>query len=124
MGAAKAKYLWVADRGLGLLTTYDALTFDIGDEIHLGEAHDDPNKLTPDLLDTNPAGNLVFASLRGPTPLTGDPHVATGSQPGLGVFQVTENGASGKLKAVVPITNPNAAGVDLADAHGVQVRRK
>jgi hypothetical protein len=124
LGAAAAKYLWVADRGLGLITTYDALTFAIGDEIHLAEGPHDPNKLTPDLLDTNPVGNLVFASLRGSAPLTGDPHVATGSQAGLAVFQVTENGASGELKAVIPISNKNAAGVELADAHGVQVRRK
>jgi hypothetical protein len=124
VGSAAAKYLWVADRGLGLLTTYDATTFDIQDVIPLADGHDDPHKLTPDLLDTNPTGNRVFASLRGPNPLSGSAHVATGSQPGLGIFTVTSDGASGELTAVVPISNLDANGIERADAHGVQVRRK
>ena len=121
---AAAEYLWVADRGLGLVTAYDAVTFDLVDEIEFNDGHDDPNKITPDLLDISPSGNRVFASLRGPTPLTGDPHVSTGTAPGLGIFRVTQNGASGELHAVVPISNINAGGVETADGHGVQVRLK
>ena len=124
MGNSKAKYLWVADRGLGLITTYDAKTYAIKDIIEIADSPDDPDKLTPDLLDTNPAGNRVFASLRGPNPLSGDAHVAVGSQPGLGIFKVKANGAKGDLMAVVPITNLDAGGVERAGAHGVQVRRK
>ena len=30
----------------------------------------------PDLADTSPSGGLVFVALRGPTPLSGDPHNA------------------------------------------------
>jgi hypothetical protein len=124
MGNAQAKYLWVADRGLGLITTYDATSYQIKDVIELADGHDDPDKLTPDLLDTNPSGNRVFASLRGPNPLSGDAHVSVGSQPGLGIFKVKSNGAKGDLMAVVPISNVDAGGVERADAHGVQVRRK
>jgi hypothetical protein len=120
LGAAQAKHLWVADRGLGILSTYDATSFDLLDELVLS----DTKMLTPDLLDTNPVGNQVFASLRGPVPLSGSPHVATGDVPGLAIFQVTANGASGKLQAVLPISNLDAAGTETADAHGVQVRRK
>jgi len=119
-----AKYLWVADRGLGIITAYDAVTFDITDVIEFNDGHDDPDKITPDLLDINPSGNRVFASLRGPSPLSGDPHVSVGQQPGLGVFSVKKNGARGDLKAVVPITNVDAGGVERADGHGVQVRMK
>ena len=34
---------------------------------------------------TSPNGSHVFTSLRGPVPLTADPHVSTGSTPGVGV---------------------------------------
>jgi hypothetical protein len=115
-------HLWVADRGLGLITTYDATSFARLSEIPL--AAPGTPKITPDLLDISPQGNRVFASLRGPTPLSGDAHVSTGSVPGLGIFRVTNNGAQGELHAIVPITNLNALGVETADAHGVQVRLK
>ena len=46
----------------------------------------------PDLADASPTGTLAFVALRGPTPLSGDPHNATGSTPGLGILQVTEAG--------------------------------
>jgi hypothetical protein len=117
-------HLWVADRGLGLITTYKASNFQKKKEIWLSDGPDDPNKVTPDLLDINPKGDLVFASLRGPLPLSGDAHVAVGSQPGLGIFKVKANGADGKLEAVLPISNIDAMGIERADAHGVQVRMK
>ncbi len=118
------KYLWVADRGLGLISTYKASNFDLKNVIQPGGDFDDPDKLTPDLLQINPSGSRVFSSLRGPNPLSGDAHVAIGSQPGLGIFKVTGNGADGELEAVIPITNVDAMGVERADAHGIQVRDK
>ena len=119
-----ARYLWVADRGLGLITTYDAQDFELENVIEFNDGPDDPNKITPDLLDISPSGNRVYASLRGPLPLSGDPHVSVGTQPGLAVFSVTSNGKNGSLKSVVPISNINAMGQESADAHGVQVRVK
>ena len=121
---ADGKYLWVADRGLGLISTYKASTFDLKNEIVISDGPDDPNKLTPDLLDTSPSGKLVFSSLRGPVPLSGDAHVSVGSQPGLGVYKVKDNGADGSLEAVIPISNISALGIETADAHGLQVRLK
>jgi len=119
----KAKYLWVADRGLGLITTYNASTYELENTNEWNDGPDDPMKITPDLLDVSPTGNRVFSSLRGPTPLSGDAHVAVGTQPGLGIFRVTQNGRNGELHAVVPITNI-VGGIENADAHGVQVRTK
>jgi hypothetical protein len=87
-------------------------------------------------------------SLRGPNPLSGSPHAATGSVPGLGVIQVKQGGKDGVLKSVIPISTVDsaagmstqhvcsgqnieartstiyAAGVERADAHGVRVRLK
>jgi hypothetical protein len=87
----------------------------------VGTASGDP---APDLADLAPSGTRVFVSLRGPNPLSGDPHVATGGTPGLGVIKVGPNGKSGELIAVVPIRNVDIGGVERADAHGIRVRLK
>ncbi len=123
-GGANTKYLWVADRGLGLMTTYDAEELEREHVIEFNDGPDDPNKLTPDLLDVNPSGDRVYASLRGPLPLSGDPHVSVGSQAGLAVFSVSDNGKDGSLTSVVPISNIDALGQDTADGHGIRVRLK
>ena len=52
-------------------------------------------------------GATMFVALRGPVPLSGDPHNAQGSTPGLGIIQVTDGGRSGSLMARVPLTNAN-----------------
>ncbi|HWB74692.1 MAG TPA: hypothetical protein VG755_07045, partial [Nannocystaceae bacterium] len=119
------KYLWVADRGLGSISTYKASNYDLKHVIELaGVGPEDPDKLTPDLLQINPKGTRVFSSLRGPNPLSGDAHVSFGSQPGLAVYKVKSNGADGELEAVIPISNVDAMGVERADGHGIQVRLK
>ncbi len=113
-------HVWVFDRGANVAEVFRA-----GSGAHVatvslpGGASDDP---TPDLADVAPAGNRIFVSLRGPNPLSGDPHVATGSTPGLGVLHLQQGGARGSLVAVVPISNRDAAGVERADPHGIRVR--
>ena len=113
-------HVWVFDRGANVAEVFDARAgTHAGTVSLLGGPSDDP---TPDLADVAPAGNRIFVSLRGPVPLSGDPHVATGSTPGIGVVQVQEGGASGALVAVVPISNRDAGGVERADPHGIRVR--
>jgi DNA-binding beta-propeller fold protein YncE len=115
------RYLWVADRAANVIEVFDARWGRRLDVVSLvGSLSDDP---TPDLLDVSPRGDLLFVTLRGPTPLSGDPHVSTGSTPGLGVLRLRRNGRTGELVAVHRITNPDAAGVERADPHGVRVRR-
>jgi hypothetical protein len=58
----------------------------------------------------------------GSRPLSGDPHNATGSAPGLGIIRVTEGGRSGELMAVVPRTNALQQPNQAPDAHGLRVR--
>jgi hypothetical protein len=116
------RYVWAFDRALKV-----AEVFDTSSDAHVNTIalvsplSDDP---TPDLADISPSGNRIFVSLRGPNPLSGSPHVATGSTPGLGVIQVTQGGKSGVLKSVVQISNIDTAGVERADAHGIRVRLK
>ncbi len=112
------RFMWVFDRHRAV-----AEIFEIATNRHTGTVPMRLNGIdvTPDLGDLSPSGNRIFVSLRGPKPLTGDPHNSTGPVPGLGVIQV--NGASGKgsLKAVIPITNVDAGGVERADGHGIRV---
>jgi DNA-binding beta-propeller fold protein YncE len=78
------RYLWVADRGRNFIWVIETQTDEVVNEILLaGHVSDDP---TPDLLATSPNGSHVFMSLRGPNPLSADPHVSTGSTPGIGVM--------------------------------------
>lgn len=123
MGAtAHGKYLWVLDRIGNVAEVFSTKTDAQINTVDLtGPNSSDP---APDLMDASPSGNRLFGSLRGPNPLTGDPHVSTGITPGLAVIQVNEGGKSGFLKAVVPITNKDVNNVEKADAHGIRVRRK
>lgn len=114
------RYLWVFDRHADT-----AEVFATADDRHAGTiALNGPltGNAAPDLTDIAPAGDLVFVALRGPTPLSGDPHNARGATPGLGVVRVTEDGRSGELAGIVRFTNVGADGVERADPHGLRVR--
>ncbi|HYD51196.1 MAG TPA: hypothetical protein VEA99_01165 [Gemmatimonadaceae bacterium] len=116
------RHLWAFDRGTNVAEVLDAVSGAHLGTVDLASALSaDP---TPDLAELSPSGNRIFMTLRGPNPLSGDPHVSTGSTPGLGVFQVEAGGRRGVMKAVVRISNLDAAGVERADPHGIQVRRR
>jgi DNA-binding beta-propeller fold protein YncE len=116
------KYLWIADRGRNLLWVVDTTTDAIVNTIPLeGEVSDDP---TPDLVFVSPNGSHAFMSLRGPVPLTADPHVSTGSTPGVGVLKVTESGRSAVFERVAAVSNVDSTGVERADAHALVIRVK
>ena len=44
-----------------------------------------------------------------PNPLSADPHVSTGSTPGIGVIKVRQGGRSGTFEALAPVTNEDAS---------------
>jgi hypothetical protein len=114
------RYLWVFDRARSVAEVFDAAS-----SSHVGTvglAHRSRGDPTPDLVDISPSGDRIFVSLRGPNPLSGSPHAAVGTTPGLGVIQVKRGGRSGELKSVVRIRNVDATGVERADAHGIRVR--
>ena len=116
------KYLWIADRGRNFIWAVDTTTDQIVNEILLeGNVSADP---TPDLLAVSPNGSHAFMSLRGPVPLTADPHVSTGSTPGVGILKVTEGGRNGVFEAVAPVSNIDAGGVERADVHAMTIRIK
>jgi hypothetical protein len=57
-------------------------------------------------------------------PLTADPHVSTGSTPGVGILKVTQAGRSAKFEAVARVSNIDALGVERADVHALTIRLK
>lgn len=116
------KYLWVADRGRNFLFVVDTDTDTIVNRIFLaGKISSDP---TPDLMATSPNGSHVFASLRGPSPLTADPHVSTGVTPGVAVLKVLESGRDAQFEGIAPITNKDAMNIERADIHALALRLK
>ncbi|MEE9445849.1 MAG: hypothetical protein V3V19_09315 [Cocleimonas sp.] len=94
------------------------------------------NDPAPDLMGITPDGKYIVVALRGPKPVTVN-HGGQGSCPGVGVIELTEGGASGKLIAVLRTSNtkddstpPNFAGganyigAEAADVHGASARMK
>ena len=114
-------YLWVMDRHADTVEVFATADDSRVATIALNGPRTD--NAAPDLTDISPAGDLVFVALRGPTPLSGDPHNARGSTPGLGVVKVADGGKGGELVAIVRMTNAGADGVERADPHGLRVRR-
>ena len=66
----------------------------------------------------------MYVSLRGKLPLSGDPHVSTGSTPGVGVIEVKHGGRPARLVEVARIANVDVGGVDRADPHALRVRER
>ncbi len=118
------RYIWVFDRALRVAEVFDTRRLRHQHVNTIALAHPLIDVPTPDLADISPDGHRIFVSLRGPNPLSGSPHAATGSTPGLGVIQVTRGGKHGVLESVVRISNIDTAGVERADAHGIRVRLK
>ena len=116
------KYLWIADRNRNFVWVIDTDIDQIVNTIPLvGPVSDDP---TPDLIMVSPNGSHAFMSLRGPSPLSGDPHVSTGSTPGVYVLKVTEGGRNASVEAVAGVSNVDAGGVERADLHALVIRVK
>jgi hypothetical protein len=119
--AGDGRYLWVVDRHGNTAEVLHTGTLDHVGTVQLsGALSADP---APDLVDAAPDGERLYVALRGATPLSGDPHIATGVTPGLGIIAVEAGGRRGRMIGLLPIANIDAQGVDRADAHAVRVRR-
>jgi DNA-binding beta-propeller fold protein YncE len=122
VATADGAHIWVFDRHAGVAEVLATQTGQRVNTISLvGSLSAEP---APDLADISPAGDLLFVALRGPTPLSGDPHNARGSTPGLGIIHLESDGRSGEFRSIVPVTNVDADGVERADVHSVRVRRR
>jgi DNA-binding beta-propeller fold protein YncE len=115
------KKVWFFDRAANVVEIYRAQNGHLIDTMNLAtpQFSVDP---TPDLAGESPDGKFFYVSLRGPNPLSGDPHASTGSTPGLMVLEVLDNGRFGAVRGIARINNIDAGGVQRADAHGIRVR--
>ena len=114
------KYVWMFDRHADVAEVFRSKTGEHAGTVDLTSALSE--KLTPDLAAISPSGRHVFLSLRGPTPLSGDPHSSTGTTPGVAVVRVTEDGRTGFTESIRRIFNPDATGIERADAHAIRIR--
>ncbi len=115
-------WLWVGDRIGNVAEVFDTRTNAHAGTVNLVSGFSaDP---APDLVDISPSGDLMFFSLRGPNPLSGDPHAATGSTPGMLVVRMDDGGRTGTVVGLAPISNIDAGGVQRADGHGIRVRQR
>ena len=114
------RYLWVVDRHIDVI---EVLKLPGGEWVNTvtltGPFTERP---APNQLTVSPAGDRVFTTFRGPTPIFGDPHNAHGTTPGLGIIRVDEAGRSGELLGIVPFSN-EFLGRQMADPHALAVRR-
>lgn len=114
------RFVWIGDRDANVAEVFDGRTGAYVATVDLVSAFSaDP---TPDLFAASPDRKWLFASARGPNPLSGDPHSSLGSDPGLLVMRLRQGGMTGEIRGLVRITNPDPLGVERADAHGIRVR--
>lgn len=113
------RFVWALDRHADA-----AEVFETAGGRHVGTVHFNgplTDNAAPDIAVAAPGADRIYVALRGPTPLSGDPHNATGTTPGLGIIDLDDGGRTGRLAAIVRITNEQN-GVELADPHAVAVR--
>jgi DNA-binding beta-propeller fold protein YncE len=104
-------HYWMVNRG-----SSDGFVVDASDRTvvrHLTSGLD-----APDILDFAPDSSRVYISQRGPSPLTGAPHAATGDEPGIAVLDA----ATGERVAFLAPTEVIVDGRVQNDVHGVGVR--
>jgi DNA-binding beta-propeller fold protein YncE len=74
---------------------------------------------TPDILDFSPDGRQVYITQRGPNPLSGGAHAASGPQPGVAIVH---RASARTLGVWEPPVVTDGAGTQVNDLHGVGVR--
>ncbi len=107
---------WQVNRGTsdGIIIDEDSL--EVTGSFPAGDA--------PDILDFSPDGKLAYITQRGPVPRSGDPHVATGDNPGVIVVDTETYEVVARLtpeRASFPAGH-DRAGEIANDVHGVGVR--
>ncbi|ELY49134.1 YncE family protein [Natronolimnohabitans innermongolicus] len=81
--------LWVLNRETNDGVVVDPDTDEVIetiDEYGPNQADEPEESDAPDIMWSSPDGEYMFVSLRGPAPLSGDPHAATGVEPGVAVL--------------------------------------
>ena len=110
--------LWVLNRETNDGVVLDPETDEVVEEIDaFGPADDDDPEESdaPDIMWATPDGEYVVVTLRGPAPLSGDPHAATGVTPGFSVLDV-------ETKEIVGVVEPDP--IDDYDEEDIEAARE
>ena len=102
---------WMVNRG-----SSDGLVVDASDRSEVRQLT--TGLEAPDILDFAPDSSRVYVSQRGPHPVTGAPHAATGTEPGIAVLDA----ATGNRVAFLAPQATIVGGEVQNDFHGVGVR--
>ena len=78
------------------------------------DTSDPPEGDSPDIMWSSPDDEYMFVTLRGPNPLSGDPHAATGVNPGFSVLDI-------ETRELVEVVQPDPDDEN-SDFHGIGVR--
>ena len=106
------EHFWQVNRGSDDGLVIDAETFEVVADIPAAGS-------SPDILDFSTDGAYAYVTQRGPTPLSGDPHVATGDDPGVAVIDTETQ------EIVEVLRQPEVTDTDgqvRNDVHGLAVR--
>ncbi|CAI49607.1 probable secreted glycoprotein [Natronomonas pharaonis DSM 2160] len=109
--------LWVLNRETNDGVVVDPDTHEVVDEIDAfgpATAPDPDERDAPDIFWGSPDGEYMFVTLRGPEPQSGDPHAATGVNPGFAVIDTDTHD-------IVTTVQPDPDN-DESDLHGIGVR--
>ena len=121
--------LWVLNRETNDGVIVDPETDEVIDEIDAYGEHQSENpdeRDAPDIMWSSPDGEYMFVTLRGPEPVSGDPHASTGVIPGFSVLDV-------ESREIVDVIEPDPIAdysdedledddVPTPDFHGIGVR--
>lgn len=117
------RYFWLADRAANTIDIFEVSPRRLAGSMSLATGPLQGKRPAPDLLDVSPDGSLVFATLRGKEPLTGNVPAAgnaVGDSPGVLILRSVDAGKSGELRLHIPLAL--AAGASIVDPHGIRVR--
>jgi hypothetical protein len=120
--AGGGRFVWVMDRHADVAEILEVASGARVNTVTLNGAM--TANAAPDLVDVPPSGDRLFVAFRGPVPLSGDPHNAVGSTPGVGIIQIADGGRSGALHSILRISNPDQQPKQQPDPHGLRVRIK
>lgn len=127
--------LWVLNRETNDGIVVDPDTNEVVEEIDAfgPDVSEDPEQRdAPDIMWASPDGEYMFVTLRGPAPLSGDPHASTGVTPGISVLSVDDREIEDVIEPhpidefeddhVELAQDPEEAGPRVPDFHGIGVR--
>lgn len=118
MVTVRDRYVWALDRSAHVLQVYQGRTGKAEPTVNLRSRW--ASAPAPDIAAVAPDGRAVYATTRGPNPLSGA-HAAVGDAPGLLVLEVRKDGREGVVRGHVAVSN-QVAGSERADPHGLAVR--